>query len=608
MIIEKLNKKPQIIKESKILMEAEPAPKDGAEVNAMEQAPEEVLQLLALLKDLDVSVINVCDQTIKFVKMPSVVLTPLKELFDLLRSTDESDKLVTAALKLGAITEEWYGHWKTSPDYAWDIAGICRKKVSGVPDPLLGMAGQGPLLNRPKEAYDKSSYGQYKTYIDHAHALLKYGFGYGPNCSSRGVFEDQINIARCHAITKDQFKLFSDLQTAANTTYSLVSSYADKIRGTSWSNEGAHSQKGPERFKTAIDAIEPFLKPYGSSISGALGDPWAHFNSGPKARSVTPTVIEYISGIISALQSVNTWVNQESSQDAKIAADKEANDAINSKGVNWSQAYSKAKESGPDAVNTFFDQYYSGEWGDKWGPVISKLGTPFIQEVQELGFSISNPFIFFLKKIKELCEDSSHKLSFKDVELNLGRAYPAIHNAYVSKELTVDDLKGKGQLGINNLIFCPAIYGSTGQNVVTREYLKRQNEIAERFTQKSWASSKLKAIYGGDLLFCFTKILFETERTSNIDMSGHDIVEKEDWTVSKCTEIVQTARLRGLTWVDEQIREIFLDANNHDANYGDDSNTAGNNSSSKSFDAKDLKNLIKKMTPEEKAELKKLLG
>ena len=106
MIIEKLNKKPQIIKESKILMEAEPAPKDGAEVNAMEQTPEEVLQLLALLKDLDVSVIKVCDQTIKFVKMPSVVFTPLKELFDLLRSTDESDKLVTAALELGAITEE----------------------------------------------------------------------------------------------------------------------------------------------------------------------------------------------------------------------------------------------------------------------------------------------------------------------------------------------------------------------------------------------------------------------------------------------------------------------------------------------------------------------
>ena len=95
------------------------------------------------------------------------------------------------------------------------------------------MAGQGPLLNRPKEAYDKSSYGQYKTYIDHAHALLKYGFGYGSNCSQHGVFEDQINIARCHAITKDQFKLFSDLQKAANNTYSLVSSYADKIRGTS---------------------------------------------------------------------------------------------------------------------------------------------------------------------------------------------------------------------------------------------------------------------------------------------------------------------------------------------------------------------------------------
>ena len=605
MIIEKLNKKPQIIKESKILMEAEPAPKDGAEVNAMGKAPEEVIQLLALLKDLDVSVINVCDQTIKFVKMPSVVLAPLKELFNLLRSTDESDKLVTAALELGAITEEWYGHWKTSSSYAWDIAGICRKKVQGVPDPLLGNAGQGPLLNRPKEAYDNSSYGQYKTYIDHAHALLKYGFGYGPNCASHGVFEDQINIARCHAITKDQFKLFYDLKTAASTTYSLVSGYADKIRGTSWSNEGAHSQKGPERFKAAIDAITPFLKPYGSSISGALGDPWAHFNNGPKARSVTPTVLKYIDGIIAALKSVDTWISQEISQDAKIAADKEANDAINSKGINWSQSYVNAQEKGPDAVNKFFDQYYENEWGKTWGPIISKIGTPFIQEVQELGFSISNPFIFFLKKLQQLCEDPEHKLDVKDVNLSLGRVYPAIHNAFVNKKLEVADLKGVGVLGINNLIFCPALYGSTGQNIVAKEYLDRQQEIITKHKGGQFSSEKLKAMYSmGSVLFCFTKILFESERSSNIDTGAHDIVEKEDWTDQKCTEIVQTARLRGIAWVDEQIREVFTSADNHGfADEPDKSVKTGGK-----LDADKVKKLLNKLTPEEKAELKKMIG
>ena len=608
MKIEKLNKKPQVLRESNMLTEASAEQKDGVEVKPMGTPPAEVIELLNKLKDLDVSVINVCDQTIKFVKMPSAVEAPLKKLFELLRSADDHDKLVVAALELGSVTEEWYGNWKTSAAYAWDIAGICRKKVPGVPQPLLGNAGQGPLLNRPKEAYDNSSYGQYKTYIDHAHALLKYGFGYGPNCASRGVFEDQINIARCHAITKDQFKLFYDLQKAAESTYSKVAGYAEKIRGTSWSNTGAHSTEGPEQFKNALKAIEPFLKPYGSSISSVLGNPMDHYSTGngPTARSITPTTVNFISNILSALKAVNNWVDQEISQDTKIAKDKAANDTINSKGINWTQRYVKAQESGSEAVSAFFDQYYDAEWGKTWGPIISKIGTPFIQEVQELGFSISNPFIFFLKKLQQLCEDTTHKLDIKNVELNLGRVYPAIHNAFVNQKLSVDDLKGTGALGINNLIFCPALYGSTGQNIIAKEYLDRQKEICDKYTNGVYSSEKLKAMYGkGSVLFCFTKILFESERSSDISTSAHDIIEKEDWDDKKCTEIIQTTRLRGLTWVDEQIKEVFLSADNHGViNSGPEQSikTGGN------LDIEKVKKLLNKLTPEEKTELKKMIG
>jgi hypothetical protein len=98
---------------------------------------------------------------------------------------------------------------------------------------MLGQTGQGVLLNRPKEAYNNSTYEGYKTQIDYAHALLKYGFGYGPDCLKRNVYNDQINIARCLNITPNDFKLFKDLYDKANSAYTTISEYSDKIRDTS---------------------------------------------------------------------------------------------------------------------------------------------------------------------------------------------------------------------------------------------------------------------------------------------------------------------------------------------------------------------------------------
>jgi hypothetical protein len=98
---------------------------------------------------------------------------------------------------------------------------------------MLGQTGQGVLLNRPKEAYKNSSYDGYKTHIDYAHALLKYGFGYGDDCLKRNVYNDQINIARCLNITIDSFKLFKELYDKATAAHSTISSYAEKIRSSS---------------------------------------------------------------------------------------------------------------------------------------------------------------------------------------------------------------------------------------------------------------------------------------------------------------------------------------------------------------------------------------
>jgi hypothetical protein len=85
------------LKENKILTEAS-------------TAPAEVIKLLELLKDADVSLTKVCSATLNFVNMPDAVKRPLQKLFNLLRSSGDSEELVTAAEDLGKVTEEWYGN------------------------------------------------------------------------------------------------------------------------------------------------------------------------------------------------------------------------------------------------------------------------------------------------------------------------------------------------------------------------------------------------------------------------------------------------------------------------------------------------------------------
>jgi hypothetical protein len=95
-------------------------------------------------------------------------------------------------------------------------------------------------------------------------------------------------------------------------------------------------------------------------------------------------------------------------------------------------------------------------------------------------------------------------------------------------------------------------------------------------------------------LTCIAKIMF--------DAGGeHNILENSDWSKEQCTEVIQTASLRSIAVIDQHIKEVFGSADSFDQK---DTSTTD---SKKSLDPKTLKELISKMSVEEKEELKKLL-
>jgi hypothetical protein len=104
-----------------------------------------------------------------------------------------------------------------------------------------------------------------------------------------------------------------------------------------------------------------------------------------------------------------------------------------------------------------------------------------------LGFSIQNPFIFYLKTLKTNCEKApTAGVSLVDVKSsvinNLLKVYTAVHNAYVKGQLTSADLKGAGRLGPFNLIFCPAIF-TQAQNPAA--YIELQHNLLNQINAGS---------------------------------------------------------------------------------------------------------------------------
>lgn len=595
----KIIKATQLVENTKKILQEAPAD-TSKESNDTVSPPAEVVNLLNLLQNNPVNVIKAADDTYKFPSMPTDVRVQTRDLTVLLESDADSKLLNTKAREYAELMQFWYGPPLTN--YVWaHKAATTKTKIKGLDLKELGNTIIGSILNRtaPTGGETNSSYDAFVTHLKNSVANARLCLGLGDKATRWTSSSDIINTIRCLYLSLDERKAFNDLYTTASAAAGAIAGYVNNIKEFSWSNDSRTT--GPAIFKAAIEAADAFLQPYGGSISSALGNTLDRYNSGPAARKTAPEAYDKIANLISALNAVTDWISKEQSQDTAVAARQADHNKINSKGVNWGQLYDRAKSNGD--TTEFFSQYFEGEWGD-WAPNIQRLGKVFIQEVQSLGFSIQNPFIFYLKMLKANCEKAPEAgVSLVDVKStvvnNLLKVYTAVHNAYVRGQLTSADLKGTGRLGPFNLIFCPAIF-TQAQNPAA--YLELQYNLLTQINAGNWTSSKL-AVWGQDPIWCYTKFFYETEKTSHTSPDILDILELEDANNNGSTnyvEIIKNNRLRS-TGI---IKELFKAA------FGEKAAAAINKDidKTKNMSKSDLEDLIKKLSPESKETLKKLLG
>lgn len=595
----KIIKATQLVENTKKILHEAPAG-TSRESNDIISTPAEVTNLLDLLQNNSVNVIKAAADTYKFPSMPTEVKDQTRDLTVLLESDADSKLLNTKAREYAELMQFWYGPPLTN--YVWTHkAATTKTKVKGLDLKELGNTIIGSILNRtaPTGGETNSSYDAFVTHLKSSVANARLCLGLGEKSTKWTSSSDIINTIRCLYLSLDERKAFNDLYTTASAAAGVIAGYANNIKKFSWTNDSRTT--GPAIFKAAIDAANAFLLPYGSDIASALGNTLDHYNSGPTARKTAPEAYDKIADLVSALNAVTDWISKEQSQDTTVDTRQADHNKINNRGVNWGQLYDRSKANGD--TTEFFSQYFEGEWGD-WAPNIQRLGKVFIQEVQSLGFSIQNPFIFYLKTLKANCEKApATGVSLVDVKSNvvnnLLKVYIAVHNAYVKGQLTSADLKGTGRLGPFNLIFCPAIF-TQAQNPAA--YIELQYNLLTQINAGSWTSSKL-AVWGKDPIWCYTKFFYETEKTSHISPDILDILELEDANnkgSSDYIEIIKNNRLRSTGIIKELFKAAFGEKEAASINKDIDK--------TKTMSKSDLEDLIKKLSPEAKETLKKLLG
>lgn len=109
------------------------------------------------------------------------------------------------------------------------------------------------------------------------------------------------------------------------------------------------------------------------------------------------------------------------------------------------------KVAGTARADEVLNKYFKQELPDISIEKLQALGGTFEQELLKKGFAeASNPFISFVK----------HYLGKQGQSLT-ERQYMNLHNAYIDGLIDDNDLRGKGVLGENNLIFNPDLYNKT---------------------------------------------------------------------------------------------------------------------------------------------------
>lgn len=168
---------------------------------------------------------------------------------------------------------------------------------------------------------------------------------------------------------------------------------------------------------------------------------------------------------------------------------KRVNGASKNKAVrDWRQLFIEASKNGTVELTAginnvtkrydlkgLWDLYYQEEWTNKFGPGVGekvrRLGSSFINELTVLGFNAdTNPFIGFV----QLIFSNNTVAGNPDLPLTAVSAlnYSAVHNAYIDRNITVNDLHGQGINGMSNLIFKQALYNVAAQDA--EKYLELQ--------------------------------------------------------------------------------------------------------------------------------------
>lgn len=309
-----------------------------------------------------------------------------------------------------------------------------------------------------------------------------------------------------------------------------------------------------------------------------------------------------------------------------IAARDEAqnNDIMANSKVDWDSLYDKAAKE--NKTVEFFKKYFStnGAWG-KYGVYFQFLGEAFRQEVENLGFSGSNPFIYFLNQITILCENDL-KTKSSIILNNISKLYASIHNAYTTNKLSADDLKGKGVLGLNNLIFSPSFYGASSGT--GKEYLELQAILIKNFVDSSgpkWSFPALADSFNGNTLSFFVKVFYETPETSSIIGDPTKLLtstELNNKSQENLINIIRSNKLRNTRLIQQLLTRAFNDNNaDNKVNKNDEKNTVKDSTDNINNKTKnntladidlssddELKKFIKELNPKTLDKLKDLLN
>lgn len=162
----------------------------------------------------------------------------------------------------------------------------------------------------------------------------------------------------------------------------------------------------------------------------------------------------------------------------------------NASKIDWDLAYEKAVRE--QRSKEFFELYFGpeGPWGEN-GAIVEQLGDAFMLEVNNFGFDQKeNPFIAYLNILFKLHQN---KKAWHIVISNLQIAYPSIHNAYVKRIITDDDLRGKNNLlGTKAIIFTAAYFKEAAPRGKGIEYIQYQNECLKLYTSQKFATTAMK--------------------------------------------------------------------------------------------------------------------